>query len=87
MAIGLDALGISVKTYSDGICIEGGSFQGGLIDSFGDHRIAMAFVIAGLRASKPIKISNCANVGTSFPGFIDLANEVGIPVKEVTEKH
>ena len=51
MATGLETLGISVETFSDGICIEGGNFQGGVIDSFGDHRIAMAFVIAGLRAS------------------------------------
>ena len=87
MATGLETLGISVETFSDGICIEGGNFQGGVIDSFGDHRIAMAFVIAGLRASTPIKISNCANVGTSFPGFISLANKVGIPVNQVTEEH
>ena len=87
MATGLETLGISVETDSDGICIEGGNFQGGVIDSYGDHRIAMAFVIAGLRASTPIKISNCANVGTSFPDFIYLANKVGIPVNQVTEEY
>jgi cyclohexadieny/prephenate dehydrogenase / 3-phosphoshikimate 1-carboxyvinyltransferase len=86
MAVGLKTLGVEVETYADGIRIVGGDISGGSIDSFGDHRIAMAFVIAGLRASEAIEISNCANVATSFPGFIELANSVGIPVRQVPEQ-
>jgi 3-phosphoshikimate 1-carboxyvinyltransferase len=80
MADGLLALGISAKPRLDGIVIEGGEIIGGQVDSQGDHRIAMAFTIAGLRASAPVLIQNCANVATSFPGFIELANTLGINV-------
>jgi 3-phosphoshikimate 1-carboxyvinyltransferase len=47
------------------------------VDSHGDHRIAMAFAIASLRAAGDILIDDCANVNTSFPGFVALANGVG----------
>lgn len=85
MARGLSSLGIQVETYPDGIRISGGQLQGGEVDSFGDHRIAMAFVIAGLRSSGPVRINDCANVATSFPGFVQLASAVGIPVRETVE--
>ncbi|MBM89042.1 MAG: bifunctional prephenate dehydrogenase/3-phosphoshikimate 1-carboxyvinyltransferase [Gammaproteobacteria bacterium] len=78
MAAGLRTLGIVVETRSDGIRIQGGSFQGGRVDSFGDHRVAMAFVMAGLIAREPIEIRDCANVATSFPHFVEVANEIGI---------
>ncbi|WP_230409006.1 bifunctional prephenate dehydrogenase/3-phosphoshikimate 1-carboxyvinyltransferase [Zooshikella harenae] len=78
MADGLDALGARVETTLDGIIIKGGqTLQGGKVDSLGDHRIAMAFAVAGLRASGPIEIANCANVATSFPNFIELAKVTG----------
>jgi 3-phosphoshikimate 1-carboxyvinyltransferase len=86
MAKGLITLGIAVETFSDGIRIEGGQLGQGEVDSFGDHRIAMAFVIAGLRASGPIRIRDCANVATSFPGFVQLASSVGIPVSQIAEQ-
>jgi len=85
MANGLGKLGITLETYPDGIRIEGGQLKGGEVDSLGDHRIAMAFVIAGLRASGTIKIRDCANVATSFPGFVQQASAVGIPVTEAAE--
>lgn len=78
MADGLHALGISVRPTPDGIVIQGGSMQGGTVDSHGDHRIAMSFAVAGLRASAPIHILDCANVDTSFPGFARLAAGVGL---------
>lgn len=82
MATGLKALGIEVETYADGIRIVGGEITGGEVDSFTDHRIAMSFAIAGLRATGEITIRDCANVATSFPGFVALANQVGLPVCE-----
>jgi 3-phosphoshikimate 1-carboxyvinyltransferase len=47
------------------------------VDSHGDHRIAMSFAAAGLAAQGAITIRDCANVATSFPGFVELANGCG----------
>ena len=80
MAQGLGKLGICVETFADGIKITGGQMSGGAVDSFGDHRIAMAFTVAGLRADSSIVIANCANVATSFPNFVELATEVGMRI-------
>ena len=80
MARGLERLGVELETFDDGIRITGGTIGGGAVDSFGDHRIAMAFSVAGLRASAPIEIENCANVATSFPNFVELAESVGMRV-------
>lgn len=78
MAAGLRTLGIRVEESTDGAVIHGGVLTGGVIDSHGDHRIAMSFAIAGLRASGPIRILDCANVATSFPGFAQLAHGAGL---------
>ena len=77
MARGLEACGVNITELPDGATILGGPIGGGSVDSHGDHRIAMSFAIAGLVAKAPITIGDCANVATSFPGFIDLANGVG----------
>jgi len=82
MAEGLVALGVAVEPRPDGIRIHGGSYGGGRVDSGGDHRVAMAFAIATLRAGAPIQIRDCANVNTSFPGFADLAAGVGLGIEE-----
>ena len=80
MADGLIALGVDAKPTPDGIIIQGGSIGGGSVDSHGDHRIAMSFAMAALRASGDISIDDCANVNTSFPGFVELAASVGLQV-------
>jgi 3-phosphoshikimate 1-carboxyvinyltransferase len=85
MAEGLRALGIALTPTPDGIVIEGRGdqrhvFQGGEVDSHGDHRPAMAFAVASLRSAGPIRIRDTANVGTSFPNFVTLAREVGVDV-------
>ena len=74
MADGLNALGVSAEATPDGMIIEGGTIGGGCVDSHGDHRIAMAFAMAALRAEGAIEILDCANVNTSFPGFVALAD-------------
>ena len=56
--------------------------RSGEIDSFGDHRIAMSFAIASLRAAGVIGIRDVANVATSFPGFVPLAQSVGLAISE-----
>ncbi len=80
MADGLQALGVKAEPTADGMIIEGGTLSGGRVDSRGDHRIAMSFAMAALRASAEISIDDCANVNTSFPGFVDLATSVGLSV-------
>jgi len=80
MADGLNTCGIDAKATPDGIIIQPGQLTAGTIDSHGDHRIAMAFSIAGLCASGEIIINDCANVNTSFPDFIKLASDVGLGI-------
>ena len=81
MAGGLRALGVAVTETPDGVVIEGGVLGGGSVDSAGDHRVAMSFAVAGLVAKDGIRISNCANVATSFPGFADLARSAGFALR------
>jgi 3-phosphoshikimate 1-carboxyvinyltransferase len=82
MAAGLGMLGIEHQLLPDGLWLRGGrGFTGGTIDSRGDHRIAMAFAIAALRAAEPIEILNVANVATSFPGFVETARAAGLALE------
>jgi 3-phosphoshikimate 1-carboxyvinyltransferase len=85
MAEGLKAMGVQCEVLPDGIRIqgraEGAVFSGGTVDSHGDHRIAMSFSIASLRAAAPIKILDVANVATSFPDFPGVAGAAGLNVK------
>lgn len=83
MADGLRVLGIEAEPTEDGIHIQGGSMCGGTVNSHGDHRIAMSFAMAALRASQPIEILDCANVNTSFPGFAKLAEMSGLGIQVI----
>jgi 3-phosphoshikimate 1-carboxyvinyltransferase len=84
MSDGLTTLGVEHSVLPDGMRIqgrvEGPAFSGGEVDSLGDHRIAMSFGIASLRAMAPIVIRDVANVATSFPGFVSLARSVGLDI-------
>ena len=82
MADGLSLLGVNAEPTPDGMIIEGGSIDGGTVDSHGDHRIAMAFAMAALRAHSDIEIRDCANVNTSFPDFVELASGAGLGISE-----
>ncbi len=86
MSAGFAALGVNHQLLPDGMRITGGGdgivFRGGEVDSCGDHRVAMSFGIASLRAAGPIRIRDVANVATSFPGFVELALTVGLDVHE-----
>ena len=83
MLDGFISLGIKVKALEDGMIIEGGQYNGGVINSNDDHRIAMAFSIAGIIAKAPIIIKSCKNVATSFPEFVDTAKHLGINIDYV----
>ncbi|MDD9884345.1 MAG: 3-phosphoshikimate 1-carboxyvinyltransferase [Gammaproteobacteria bacterium] len=97
VAAGLTALGIAVEEHPDGLTIHGrgegrgrgpfrggvgrGPFRGGSVDSRGDHRIAMAFAVAGGAATGAVTVRDCANIGTSFPGFCQAARAAGLAVQ------
>lgn len=83
MAEGLTRLGIKCETKEDGIIVQGGQLTGGEVESYHDHRIAMSFTIAALRAKTDVTVKNCANVATSFPNFTALAREIGISLEEI----
>jgi 3-phosphoshikimate 1-carboxyvinyltransferase len=81
MAAGLTVLGIENRLLPDGLWLRGaGGFGGGTLDSHGDHRIAMAFAVAALRARAPIEILDVANVATSFPDFPGTAQAAGLQI-------
>ncbi|WP_079222342.1 3-phosphoshikimate 1-carboxyvinyltransferase [Stenotrophomonas maltophilia] len=78
MATGLRALGMQVDETEDGATLHGGITLGsGTIESHGDHRIAMAFAIAGQISGGEVRINDIANVATSFPDFDGLARSAG----------
>ncbi|MGH8289510.1 MAG: 3-phosphoshikimate 1-carboxyvinyltransferase [Steroidobacteraceae bacterium] len=82
MAQGLTVLGVENQLLEDGLWIRGGAaLGGGTIESHGDHRIAMAFAVAGLGAKRPIEIRDVANVATSFPGFLESARSAGLQIE------
>lgn len=82
MAEGLQTLGVAAQPTPDGMIIDGGDLAGGEVNSHGDHRIAMSFAVAALRASGMIRITDCANVNTSFPGFAEMAATAGLAIEE-----
>ncbi|OLF38405.1 bifunctional prephenate dehydrogenase/3-phosphoshikimate 1-carboxyvinyltransferase [Psychrobacter sp. Cmf 22.2] len=95
MAEGLQTLGVDCTVTDDGLIIEGQGIQsqngevnnsqpvfgGGHITSHHDHRIAMSFAVASLRASQQITIEGVETVNTSFPGFAELANQIGMSIQ------
>jgi len=85
MADGMIELGVNVKTTDDGMIVEGGEIGSGTVHSHDDHRIAMAFAMAGLCANGDIHIEDCDNVNTSFPGFAELAASCGLSIQVINE--
>ena len=83
MAEGLATLGVHSEVLADGIVIEGGELGGGEIHTYHDHRIAMSFAIAALRATAPITVLDCDHVATSFPGFDTLATGLGLRIEAI----
>jgi len=72
IADNLRALGVVVEEFPDGLSVPGGqTIRGGVVDSRGDHRIAMAFAVAGLFAKSPVTIRGASCVAVSFPGFFE----------------
>ena len=85
MADALKSFGVKYDLKDDGIVIYGlgskGIFNSTNIDSYGDHRIAMASAIGSLRSNDEVNILDCVNVNTSYPNFLDTCNEIGIEIQ------
>ena len=92
MSKSLGLFGVPYVLSEDGIDITGLNqslpdsntkepFNEAEIDSFGDHRIAMASAIGALRSRGQCRIKNCENVTTSFPTFLEVADELGLNIK------
>ena len=82
---GLDKLNIRHELFTDGLSIYGNYNEldtTEVIDSYGDHRIAMSFLIAGIRTKDGLAVKNCENIKTSFPSFKDIMNSIGMKIDE-----
>lgn len=80
MADGMRMLGISVDETPDGATVHGGRFSGGIVQSCGDHRVAMSLALAGTIASDEVIVDDVAAVDTSFPGFRDVMAAFGAEI-------
>ena len=80
---GLKLLGVDAQERADGMVIRGSTMHGGQVDAAGDHRLAMAFAVASLRAEGGVEILDCDNVVTSFPNFVALMSEIGLELELV----
>ena len=84
-SMGLEAMGIRHDLLEDGLIIYGTQDDVDIceeIDSFGDHRIAMSFLVAGLRSKNGVKVKDCNNIETSFPNFSKIMNNLGTNINE-----
>ena len=85
MAEGLRALNVPVDESDDGAIVHGAKIGSGAIHSYSDHRVAMAFAVAGTIATGPVTVTDSKNVDTSFPGFVDTFKSLGISMS-VTDR-
>lgn len=81
MAAGLISLNIDAQATPDGMIVHGGKLSGGTVDTYFDHRIAMSFCVASLRASGPVTIRDTHHVETSFPGFFQQCAALGMRIE------
>ena len=86
MVDGLNLIGVDIEGTADGAIVNGALVNSQVneieVNSFHDHRIAMAFAVAGLRVESKLVINDCDNVATSFPNFTDLANSIGFAIRK-----
>ena len=82
---GLTKLKVKHELFEDGISIDGGIPENNKaieIDSYGDHRIAMSFLISSLKVQNGVSVNNCKNIYTSYPNFVETMNGLGLPINE-----
>ena len=73
----LNAVGVEVKKMDDGLVIKGGKIKGGVVNSFGDHRMALAFSLLGLVAEREVVVKNAEVVSVSFPNYFEIIKKIG----------
>lgn len=86
IAVGLAACGVEVEAGPESLTIHGAGGPvpgGGLIETHLDHRIAMAFTVLGAASRAPVTVDDSRPVATSFPGFTDLMNGLGMAIESV----
>jgi len=85
IADGLRACGVEVEETEDSLTIipSGRPRGGGEVETEGDHRIAMAFLVLGLAAREPVSVDRVDMIGTSFPGFAVLMRGLGARLEEI----
>ena len=83
MARGLEACGVKTKTYEDGLDVYGGALRSGRVDGAHDHRVSMAFLVAGGAADGDIVVTGCDYIRTSFPNFTRLARSINMRVERL----
>jgi 3-phosphoshikimate 1-carboxyvinyltransferase len=81
MADGMRRIGIDVDESRDGAVVHGGQFRGGIVESYGDHRIAMSLALAGTIAADEVVVQDVAAVDTSFPGFAGCMASIGVDIR------
>ena len=81
MASGLRNLGIRVDETDDGATVHGGKFRGGVVESHGDHRVAMSLAVAATVADDTVTVKDVAAVNTSFPEFTDCLGRLGVDIQ------
>ncbi len=81
MTKGLKILGVTVESFDDGLVIEGGGLNGGRVDSQSDHRVAMAFSIAGALAREPVVVQDTNCIATSYPDFVTDLSSLGVAIE------
>ena len=82
IADGLRACGVTAEINGDTLRVTGGAVEGGTVESLGDHRIAMAFLVLGLGARDPVSVDRAEMIATSFPGFVEAMRGVGARIEE-----
>ncbi|MGC8878143.1 MAG: 3-phosphoshikimate 1-carboxyvinyltransferase [Anaerolineae bacterium] len=84
VATELRKMGAHIEEWPDGFIVEGPvTLQGAHVDSHGDHRLAMALVVAGLIARGETVVHGCEVIGDSFPGFVPIMRQLGANIEEV----
>jgi 3-phosphoshikimate 1-carboxyvinyltransferase len=82
LALELRKLDAKIEERPDGFCIEGPTrLQGAVVDSHGDHRLAMSLAVAGLIAEGETTITNAEAYRESFPNFVDLLRSSGAKIE------
>jgi 3-phosphoshikimate 1-carboxyvinyltransferase len=77
----LRALGANAEVEGDDLVLEGGGVDGGAVDALGDHRMAMAAVVAGLRARSVVEVEGVESADVSFPGFLPTLMALGARIE------